>query len=581
MTTSETPRPTAPAETNLAAKPYHIEGMPEELQLSKLDKLAGSYEVMITAPGIQKEDGSGPDLDKINATVTELVNEYLESAGFVTENQTDEQRREYEFAFSVVERAMRTNKQDWIGYTTDDGGHDGVSNQVFRELLAHYKPVETAGTDDDPGTGDDDPGTGEDDDDDSDDDDAPEPAHGLTAEQKKEFEALEAKLDALRESWAKESAKRQGRMFSFDNEYRDNLYREYQAAATALAAKHMEVHNDWSDEDKQMIATALVFDEQEKLRNLTTEKLKGTKISKIIQWMNKGSKFTRIAKGVGIGLVAGVAGSFMAGLAGTAAVAGGAVALTRFARGFALGDKDRRGMKSFDQVVDINELDGKSWKDQQAYAEGTFEEGTRHEQKKRTKAGVYGVGAIAVGAAMGGAIHWGAESLSGRNLSAVSWLTDRWNGGNGASKDLSGYGSGRDPYAEWPGRQSGAGWHPDIANGDSKPKLPFVDPTESKLDTSMIVEAGHGYSHELVDFAHQNGQELTSKQAYQLHLALVEHFGKDYIDLDQFNGSDIYVQHGDVRINAPGAAHWEKGVPEFAQQWMSQRGLWHTVPKVA
>jgi hypothetical protein len=410
---------------------------------------------------------------------------------------------------------------------------------------------------------------------------APEPTQELTAEQKKEFEALEAKLEALRESWAKESAKRQGRMFSFDNEYRDNLYREYQAAATALAAKHMEVHNDWSDEDKKLIATALVFDEQEKLRNLTTEKLKGTKISKIVTWMNKGSKFTRIAKGVGIGLVAGVAGSFMAGLAGTAAVAGGAVALTRFARGFALGDKDRRGMKSFDQVVDINELDGKSWKDQQAYAEGTFEEGTRHEQKKRTKAGVYGVGAIAVGAAMGGAIHWGAESLSGRNLSAVSWLTDRWNGGNGASKDLSGYGSGRDPYAEWPGRQSGAGWHPDIANGDSKPKLPFVDPTESKLDTSMIVEAGHGYSHELVDFAHQNGQELTSKQAYQLHLALVEHFGKDYIDLDQFNGSDIYVQHGDVRINAPGAAHWEKGVPEFAQQWMSQRGLWHTVPKVA
>lgn len=423
MTSLETSRLTHRAEAGAISSPFIIDGMPEQLQLTQLDSFAGAYEEMAAHPRYQKEDGTGPDTESINEKIESTINTYLESAGIETEPETDEQRREYEIAFSAVERAIRTNKADWIGHTTESG-HESVSNQVFRDLLAHYNPYTGRHRAEDPATA---SSEGTEPGESSDSHDEDEPVAELTPEQQAEFAELEAKLDELREKWATESAKRQGRMWSFKTKQREELYKEYQAAAAALGVKHMELHEDWSDEDRKLIATALVFDEQEKLRTLTTEKLQGTKVSKIIEFMNRGSKLTRIAKGIGVGAVAGVAGSFMAGLAGAAVVTTGVVALTRFARGFAIKDKDQRGMASFDDVVDGDQLAEGDWSTQQKYANSSFERGTQIEQNKRAKAGIYGVGSIAVGSLLGYGIHEGAEWLSGKDLELVDWASDRWN----------------------------------------------------------------------------------------------------------------------------------------------------------
>ncbi len=99
------------------------------------------------------------------------------------------------------------------------------------------------------------------------------------------------------------------------------------------------------------------------------------------------------------------------------------------------------------------------------------------------------------------------------------------------------------------------------------PENPSVTP--ELQGTEFTIEAGHGYTQELVDFAQANGHNLTPDQAFDLHNHLVEEFGKQYI-----SGTDIYQQMGDIRLSNPGSASWNPGVAEAIQSWMGDKGLW-------
>jgi len=109
---------------------------------------------------------------------------------------------------------------------------------------------------------------------------------------------------------------------------------------------------------------------------------------------------------------------------------------------------------------------------------------------------------------------------------------------------------------------------------DPIPKDPKPGGTIHGLkDRLFDVQSGSGYVRELREFVGANGQHLTASQSDSLHHALMDKFGKDYIDIRGV-GKDIYTQAGDVRLSAPGKATWQKGVAEFTQQWMQNKGIW-------
>lgn len=94
----------------------------------------------------------------------------------------------------------------------------------------------------------------------------------------------------------------------------------------------------------------------------------------------------------------------------------------------------------------------------------------------------------------------------------------------------------------------------------------------------FFVDPGHGYVHELTEFAKQNGINLDPNQAWDLHSGLVNEFGPDYINIHGAGGNDIYREllgNGvvDYRLTMPGVATWENGVAEYSLNWMLQRGL--------
>ena len=279
------------------------------------------------------------------------------------------------------------------------------------------------------------------------------------------IETLEAELADVRELWASENAKRQGKLYSTKSKKRESLREEYFAKVRELGQAHLALHDNYSGDDKNIIATTILFDEQEKLRELTTEKLLDTKVSKVIRWMNKGNTATRIAKGVGIGIVAGAAGSFLAGAVGAGIIAGGTVVVTRFARGFALKDKDARGMDSIfgsnnsidadaqtldnDAARAVSDGDRMNHVESQMKLNDSFEDDTRREQHKRRKAAGYGTLMIGAGALAGYGIHEIVERASDANLSATHWLNQKfdeyWNGDSTSSNHFEQPGTNHDP----------------------------------------------------------------------------------------------------------------------------------------
>lgn len=232
-------------------------------------------------------------------------------------------------------------------------------------------------------------------------------------------------LDQRRTSLAELSAKRQGRIAGKGGEaYAEakELYDE-QMILLAKAELKSELEDDSiSDGAKKIRVTEYLLEEQTKLREITIDKLQNTPVGNFVKYMNRGKIATRIAKGLGLGLVAGAVGAgigVVAGVAGAAAVGAGvataATAAVRFARGFAHVDaKEGRGMQqlSGDQAQKdeiINNLDAESNYIDTAHQQlsDMYEEDTKKEQGKRRKS----VGAGVLGIALGAGIAAGAHAL--------------------------------------------------------------------------------------------------------------------------------------------------------------------------
>ena len=90
------------------------------------------------------------------------------------------------------------------------------------------------------------------------------------------------------------------------------------------------------------------------------------------------------------------------------------------------------------------------------------------------------------------------------------------------------------------------------------------------LQGTFTVEAGHGYTHELMETVEAAyGVKLTPEEAWELHQELVRTSGKDYIDLLDHKGADTYDMGGskyNVGLAAGGQAEWDAEALEHIDQ---------------
>lgn len=436
MTDSESNRLSHRTASETLTSPYVIDGMPNELQISVLDRLVGMYDVLLALPEYQNEERGGPDVARLDANLVQDVDRYLQQAGINTDPQNDEGRAEYELTRSVIDKAMKTNERDWIGHTTDDGGHSGISIEVFNELLAHYRPAgrHRAGmSPEGPETDPSEPGS-----------ERSDEARERTSEEwdeyasgfedyadqlsrqdgierswdeahamNQEFTDSYKALDEARKLWAAASAKRQGRVLgkAKDHTVLEDAYTAKLREFGVIQLQN-EIANDDDDTTKNAKVIGYLFNEQKKLRELTTEKLKGTKVGKFVEFMNRGRLATRIAKGVGLGLAVGATGGFALGAVGAAGAGAAAIGFSRFVKGYASNDK-HRGMRTAEEsFIDSDgnrvyleddagtTIESKFDTAARIYDED-FEKDTKREQIKRRKALAWGIGSVAIGTSVG------------------------------------------------------------------------------------------------------------------------------------------------------------------------------------
>lgn len=91
-----------------------------------------------------------------------------------------------------------------------------------------------------------------------------------------------------------------------------------------------------------------------------------------------------------------------------------------------------------------------------------------------------------------------------------------------------------------------------------------------QLNQPFDVEYGSGYIREIQQQAAELGAKISPQRAEQIHHALVEKVGPDYINIQGTNGNDIYTQAGDIRLAAPGKANWD---PAAVKTIADQLGL--------
>lgn len=224
-------------------------------------------------------------------------------------------------------------------------------------------------------------------------------------------------VNGARESWATVSAKRQGRAFGKTNGH-DEVKDDYHAKVQKLGILELEgqISPDDDDTTKNAKVIAYLFEEQRRLRELTTEKLQGTKVGKFVAFMNKGSFGMRMLKGVGLGIAVGAGGSLLLGAAGAAGGAALAISASRFVKGYASNDRHRGMQTAQESFTDENGQNNIEFINDEAQTldqklkavadvyNDDFDDDTRLEQSKRRKALAWGIGSVAVGAGVGHAI---------------------------------------------------------------------------------------------------------------------------------------------------------------------------------
>lgn len=248
------------------------------------------------------------------------------------------------------------------------------------------------------------------------------------------------------------------------------------------------------------------------------------------------------------GLVASLGGVPLLGVAAGAGVGGGIGAWVNKKR--ASGITEKHGVNTLAEKQGVDDIAFKSQyvKEQQENGQdtdidelsnitewrtGAEKAGNRARIKSTAGAGALGA---SLGAAAGGAIRNG-----------ISHMTSQSNEHSGQPHD-----------------------HPKPPEVQQQPKTPEIQ------GNSFNVEPGNGYTNELVQFAQANGHALNPDQSWQLHQALVDRFGSDYIDIAN-HAQDVYQMgpgHYDIGLSAPGQANWDPGVANFIKSWMGSKGLW-------
>lgn len=506
---------------------------------------------------------------KFNDSIDDALESYLDAQGVAEDSpKRDELRRVYR-GISID----RISNLEWYaspssrGETDVEPDKDSSRRDQFIELTRSFNQAETSST--------------------SQDDEADQPETVIDSRELSD-DQLERSLEEARDKWASFSAKRQGRARNQVIHGYNQARHDYNQLAREKARRdNLELINDpaASSTDKNAAVTLSMLEEDRQLRQLTTDKLQGTKVSKFINWMNKGGTVRRVGKGILLGAGVGVLGSVLAGAAGASLLAGGAIAGTTAAtkafRGYAAVDRDKRGMASSlesQQQATIDEYAANLPSDSGAIDKvhdrlnAMFEDGSQLEQNKRRRAIAWGVGSMAVGATLGYLMHAGFETLSERNWQLFKDKADSFSSakpsevpeipdldGNSGNPNQDGLTQLDDNSHHQPNQPNGAGENPIPSDNktDKEPKL-------KGIEAEFRVESGHGYSHELMDAAQASGGEISPEQAWAAHQQIVDQVGPDYIDLVDKNGADTYSissDRYDVGISQPAQATWS---PEAA-----------------
>lgn len=98
-------------------------------------------------------------------------------------------------------------------------------------------------------------------------------------------------------------------------------------------------------------------------------------------------------------------------------------------------------------------------------------------------------------------------------------------------------------------------------------KIPTAN---TKPGAAFNVEYGSGEIHEIQEFAHANGYNISDVQASQLYAGIHERFGRNIINLAG-KGPDTYMHGTDVRLMHPGTAHWYPGVEDEIRQQLKDK----------
>ena len=613
-----------------------IIGAPEALQLRVLDQIVGRDQEIRDAFEAQNES---TDYDSFKQ---QKINELLAEQG-LTDSEDEAGHQSYVRANDIYQYVSGLSNVEWL--TRPEGSDMQRRNIVFQQIIDEYMRVEIYVDESNLSTEDAEEATQADTEQEEGSEEA-ETDDTRVSDGETSDDAMNVRLEELtvsltdaREKWATASAKRSGKLWSGKNNDNQDLEKSYNEAVRAHGnATLQDILNDESktQEEKNAAVVAYLFEEQARLRDLTTEKLNGTKVGKFVEWINTGTKWQRAGKGVLVGVGGALGGSVLAGALGAGVVTAGAIGFARFARGYA--QHDKRGVRSLEEreieetaVVEAmtdeqNELERQKIEREHQFVSATrhmnylYEDETIDQQKKRRKAFAWGAGSVAVGGLLGYAGFFGASQamkeatnfdlqifhpLGEYNIDFFESdgdlnLTEDWS--HDGSSEVDGNPGGWPDIDTTDGVNDGNGWinHPDaptMPDIDIDPDTPDSNPDpasnpDSNVDNGdhsdiegdtndnmnvVTVEAGHGYTHELMDFAEANGQELSPQQAYNLHLALVEEFGADYINIDGA-GDDIYYEGQDIRLSEPGVGRWEKGVPEFTVKYMNDHGLWTQNP---
>jgi hypothetical protein len=235
-----------------------------------------------------------------------------------------------------------------------------------------------------------------------------------------ELQEVEAKLAEARAEWARISSKRQRRTFDRRIEGYNAAKGRYnelvQQRGRLLLAAQLDATENITEKNK-LVVTYLAH-EQNELRDLVQHESDAKWSYKFARWMNEGSRKKRLAKGIAIGLIVGTGGSLLAGAAGAGLLAGGAVAASRFVRGYTA--RHTEGMDRLDTEKAINDVasrtrmhDGDTVENSANLLNEYFERDSKREQVKRRWALGFGAVSVAAGATAGHLLHVGIDHVAG------------------------------------------------------------------------------------------------------------------------------------------------------------------------